>query len=76
MVWVGMSRGRFVGGRNVKVPLHYTNKTRDKYLYKEKVTIPDRFCCCIRYCGARVVTETAGVISDQNRKGVLFRFRL
>ncbi len=20
MVWVGMSRGRFVGGRNVKVP--------------------------------------------------------
>jgi hypothetical protein len=24
MVWVGMSRGRFVGGRNVKVPAGQT----------------------------------------------------
>ncbi len=30
MVWVGMSRGQFVGGRNVKAPNWYTVK-RAKY---------------------------------------------
>ncbi len=35
MVWVGMSRGRFVGGRNVKVPklLRYFFPKNKKYAF-------------------------------------------
>jgi hypothetical protein len=37
MVWVGMSRGRFVGGRNVKVPLLFiaghNRRWMDRYQY-------------------------------------------
>ncbi len=29
MVWVGMSRGRFVGGRNVKAPVAFSDWLKD-----------------------------------------------
>jgi hypothetical protein len=40
MVWVGMSRGRFVGGRNVKVPIGATkkwNKVGDRSTSRDQI---------------------------------------
>ncbi len=38
MVWVGMSRGRFVGGRNVKAPIEWVSMSYDKKMKRNGKT--------------------------------------